>query len=775
MTASMAAAICCPTVVMAQRAGPASQEERVVSSPVAGEVEEIIVTARKRSESLQSVPIAISALSAETLERNRVIDVDSLGEIVPGVTIAGAAPNGFPVIRGITSRVSDAGSETAVGQYIDEIYQPRVANQLTGLLDLERVEVLKGPQGTLFGRNTIAGAINYVTKKPTDTPTGFAQAGVGNRGLMEFRGSVSGPVLPNLAGRISILGMKNDGNTDIVDAAGKTIANDGDDNFGVRLALRWTPTDALELNASYTRLRLEGASIDQNTGAPAGPIAPALANFLHLYTPSQPVVDYRDRKVGLSGPGLLQRDTDMATLRIDWELGSELELTSLSSYQYYRHNSLVDVDYDVKPIVMSYGNQRSDTYSQELRLAGGGKAFRWSVGANYFYDDQNLSEKFAFTVPPPFDIEIASSTRVKTTSWALFGQAYLTPIENLTFAGGVRYSYDKRDYRKMNNPGLPTFGDVYDSANVPDWDTSPSWDDISYTGSVDYHITPGVMVYASHSKGYRSGGIQERAPSIAVARFNYGPETAKQYEIGLKSTLFDRRVLLNIAAYHIDYSDIQVTQQSFTSFLGSAVTQNAASARMRGIEVESIIGINDNISINLGYSYNRAKYKDYKASDDIPASIAALGPRCGGPRTFGCEAGDYIYDGVPFFYAPRHTLNVGVDFQSEMKSGAVIRFNPSYVWKSSFLTSALPQSIHQLPGNVLNDLFLRQPSFGLINANLSLELPGKQWTFGAWVRNLTDKRHVTLSPLLDTVVNGNAPTFRYGDRRTYGVTLTWRH
>lgn len=739
-------------------------------------VADIVVTARKQSESVQTVPIAITALSSEQLADNRVFDVSRLGELVPGLVTAAGNYRGFPVIRGITSRSPEAGAEGAVGQYVDEIYQPRISNQLTGLLDLERIEVLKGPQGTLFGRNTIAGAINYVTKRPSDTFEARAEVGAGTRNLLEMRGAVSGPVAPNLAARISVMAMQNDGNVDVINRNGQKFANDGESNFGVRAALRWTPSEDIEINASLSRLQLKGANVDLVSGNPAGPISSRFATLPGTYTPSTFVGDYRNYETALTTPGSVDRKSTQATLRLDWQLAG-MTLTSLSAYSTFDQDVVIDIDDEVQPIALNYNFQDSKTFSQELRLAGSSPVIRWSLGANYFFDDHDQREDNVISLPAPYNVTIGSSVHVKTTSWAAFGQVYLTPVERLTIAGGLRYSYDRRAYRKTNSPGLPPFGDAYDSDLIAGWHNRPSWDDLSYTASIDYRITPLVMIYASHSRGYRSGGVQGRATTVATGRANYGPETAKQYEIGAKTTLFDRHVRLNLAAYRIDYEDVQVNQQSFSQFFAGSLIQNAARARMEGIEVDTVIQVNDELSFDAGYSYNDSRFLRYTSTDNIARSIAGIAARppfCN-VRTFGCLAEDYIYDGVPFYYAPKHTFVVGVNATHEFASGAILRFRPTYSWKSGYLIQTVPQSVYKTPERYLEDRFLRQDEFGVLNANLTLDLPGGNWSVGIWGKNLTRSFYAVGATSVENAVNGVARNFRLGERRTVGVTLSWRN
>lgn len=744
---------------------------------------EILVTARKTSESIQDIPISMSALSSDQLRAGRVYDVSRIAELVPGLDIAGSERRGGPVIRGITTRAPQAGSESAVGQYIDEIYQPRIANQLTALFDVERIEILKGPQGTLFGRNTIAGAMNFVSKKPSEVLNASASLTFGNRNNFEARASVSGPISSTVSGSISSMHRKNDGNIDVLDASRKKTGDDGSNDNGVRAALRWNPTETLEVNASASYLKLKDSEIDQVTGNPAGVLAPNLTDF---FTPSTLIGDWRNYEVILTDPGFSDRTMTMYTLRADWKLTDNLTLTSLTGYQTFRLASAIDLDLEVQQIAVDNFFQNSNTFSQEIRLAGDGDILRWNVGANYFVDNHHEFENIDL-----FNgvFNLISSNDVQTTSWAAFGQAYLTPVTALTLTAGIRYSYDRRDYHKTNI-GIPGVSEDYDSDLVPGWDTTPSWDDISYTLAADYHFTPDVMAYVSHAKGYRSGGVQGRVSTLADAMHNYDPETAKQFEIGLKSELWNRRLRLNLAAYHIDYNDIQI---SFATFkpdgIPSDLIQNAAKARFRGAEVEAKFYATPNLSFDFSYSYNQSKFKKYRSTEDIAASIATMDLPIGDGLTlcdlpvnpvngrpfFGCLENDYIYDGMPFEFAPRHSFLIAADFEHKFASGAVFRSRLEYAWKDKVFLAVSPKSVREFSNGYLVDNLLRQPSYGLLNANVDFQLPRENWTISLWGRNIAKKRYAELGNDAFTAVNGNFSTLKLGDRRTYGVTLTWHN
>ncbi len=759
-------------VTSSQVAPPQGEADRGVTQQPRADIPDIVVTARKTSESIQDVPIAITALNTRQLEQGRVYDVKNLGELVPGLTVAGTGQRGYPVIRGITTRTPDAGADTAVGQYIDQIYQPRVANSLTGLLDLDRIEVLKGPQGTLFGRNTIAGAINYVTKRPGDTLDVHGMAGTGNRGLFETRDSISGPI--NSTVSVGLAGMyRNDqGNIDVVNAQGKKIGDDGVNDYGGRLSVLWKPTAKLEIYGTAMYLRLRSATLNQADGNPSGVLAPNFARA-GFYTPSSFVADYRQYQAGLTDPGYLRRNLAEYSLRADWSLSDYLTFTSLTGYQRFKLSSKQDLDNEVQEIATFYDNQKSDTVSQEFRLAGHSNVLKWNVGGNYFYDNLTVNEDtdISHIVPVP----LLSSSAVKTTSWAVFGQGYLTPVDNLTITAGLRYSHDHRDYRETQQ--FFPIGQNYDSALVPSWNTTPSWSNVSYTVGVDYHLRKGLMVYVSHSRGYRSGGIQQRAQTVAEASQNYGPEVARQYEIGLKSEFLDRKLIFNVAAYRIDYSDIQINQVSFNGAFAASVIQNAAKARMEGVEVDGKAYLSRAISVDFGYSYNNSRFLDYRSSTNIPQSIASLGYCPALPTAYGCSANDYIYDGVPFEFAPRNSFNVATNFDHEFGNGSTLNLRMEYSWKGSHLLIPTPQSVYDLSSNILDSHFIRQSAYGLLNGRVTFGLPGQKLSVSLWGKNLTGQRYAVLGTTDPSVVRtpGLGDNLTLGDRRTYGASLTFHY
>lgn len=738
-------------------------------------VKDIIVTARKQSESLQSVPLAISVVSSDDIAKSRVYDVAKLGELVPGLVSGGSQQRGALVIRGITTRTPEVGADSVVGQYIDEVYQPRITGQLTALFDLERIEVLKGPQGTLYGRNTIGGVVNYATKKPGDHVEAYATLGAGNRDSYEWRAGVSGPLSTNLAAGISAMARGSDGNIDVVDATGRKIGDDGSSDFGIRAVLNWKPSDRLEVTASAFTLQMNGASLDMVNGLPAGVIGPIAASF-GLYVPSPYTDDNRHYRIARTTAGYLNRRTTEAALRFDWHWSDAITLTSLTSYQSYKLNLVNDLDYDVQQLEQFHTDENSETFSQEMRLAGNSGRFRWTLGGNYFFDDLNHVESDDFTggpitfiVAPPFPVH---SARVKTTSVAAFAQGSFDITDQLTLTGGLRYTYDRRAYRVINANQLPGFEnfDSADKATYPDWDTRPHSDNLSYLISLNYQVTPDIMLYASHSTGYRSGGIQGRSASAAQAAANYNPEHAKQYEIGFKSMFFDKRILLNIAAYHIDYKDAQINQIPLNTPFD--IIRNAARAKFEGIEVESTIRFTRSLSTHLGYTYNNAHFTKFQDADDIPGVIAGLG-FCPSP-SYGCAVKDHIFDGVPFEFASKHTFMVGLNYDRELGSRTTLHLNAEYSWKDAFLTTPLPQSVATQSNAFLDANYLRQPAYGLLNVSASLDL-GKRWSIRIWGRNLTNQHYLTQGGDPQPAVDGYPfNSFLLGDRRTYGFTLNWR-
>ena len=712
--------------------------------------DEIIVTARKQAESLQSVPIAISVLSADDISASRLFDVSKLGDQVPGLFVGGSQQRGSPVMRGIVTRTPEVGADGSVGQYIDEVYQPRITGQLTALFDLDRIEVLKGPQGTLYGRNTIGGVINYVTRKPGDTFDAYATVGAGNRNAYELRAGVSGPIAESLSAGLSIMARDSDGNIDVVDGAGQDIGNDGSKDFGVRGAVRWTPNDRLEVNASVYNLELRGASLDMASGYPAGP----LASFFPQTAPYTD--DNAHYRITRGTAGHLDRTISEAAVRADYTLTDSLTLTSLTSYQDYDLDLVNDLDYSVDAVEMFRTTEASETFSQELRLAGGGDVFNWTVGANYFHDDHSHAEiddltgsvLLPFLGGAPFP---SVDFNVKTTSYALFGQGNFALTDKLTLTAGVRYSADERDYRKVSANQLAA--DNYDSADPSTfpgitWDTKPYWDNTSYLLSLDYQLTPDVLLYVSNSTGYRSGGIQGRTTLVDEAANNYGPEHLKQYEIGAKTTWLNGRVRLNIAAYDIDYEDAQITQETGSGIF--AIISNAASSSSQGVEVEANARLTDNLSTHIAYAHNDSHFTSYTFQG-------------------------FSYEGVPFESAPPNTWLVALDYDRALAMGPTFGFHIEYAWRDDVLLAAMPKFVHDLGDDFLEANYLQQHAFGLLNASASLSFT-KNLSVGLWGRNLTDEQYLLQGgDVFVAFTPGQGQTFLTGDRKTYGVTVNWRY
>lgn len=597
----------------------------------------VIITAQKRSEDIQEVPVAVTAIPGDTLQELGVTDVLDLNALSPSLQVKtdDNAANPKIFIRGIGLNDFNPNTASAVAIYSDGVYVGSPLAQMGQFFDLERVEVLRGPQGTLYGRNTTGGAINLISRKPSDTLEAGAYLEYGSFNSITAEAGVGGPIAPGvLAYRVAGAYVTNDGHS-----LNRLTGNRGNDTDrgSARLTLSWTPSDNLEGLFQLRYGRSNGGSIwaynrslFPSTPAATGPdgfCAPAyytsgdctdLAGYANTST-NLYQGDYH-----LEGKDEVETYGASATLTLD--LG-DMSLVSVTGYDNADRDDVEDTDAGPTDILTARYRAKQWAASQEVRLqSNGDNALDWVLGVylardeletNSYYDVFRVANSGDPGVDLPQGIGVFGWPFTQDTdSYAVFGQVDYDLTDQLTATVGLRYSADNKtfhyDSTYASNVGDPTF-------NIfPTVDASRTFDSVSGRLGLKYTVNDDVNVYATYNRGYKSGGFFSGQSTDPASLLPYDDEIVDAYEVGLKSQLFDGFLTANIAAFTYDYQDMQVytlvvdpntnlTVQNFT---------NASNAKVSGLEVELAASPVDGLDLSLGASFLDATYEDFQSAGD---------------------------------------------------------------------------------------------------------------------------------------------------------------
>jgi iron complex outermembrane receptor protein len=705
-------------------------------APDATAVDEIIVTAQKREERLQDVPMTMSVVGEEQVAAAGGVNLTQLSQRIPGF-YGGSAGATRPqlYIRGIGSRQFDAGSEASVGVFVDEVYLGRTAGALGVLRDVERVEVLKGPQGTLYGRNTIAGAINIITKSPTDTFEAEVEAGVGNYDAYNLFGVVSGPVAGDkVTARLAAWRTFSEGymkNT----FTGNTAQ--GTDHYGARLRVDIRPTDSLTFGLLAEVLRDDGYSFaGENEGTAVNP------NAVFLARPGAVSVKSPDRySEALNDDNLLNREVE--TYSAKGEL--ETSIGTITSITAYRHNHAIDdrdFDNSILDVVRQVSDEESRQFTQELRLTSDpdgplsfGGHFDWIVGAFYYNDRSSRQDTFhlgpdsviAFLTGGP-QVDIAAS-RFRTESVAVFAQGTVKFNDQWELTLGGRYSEDKKEAASKGlttAPGVPLVAAPFSVD-----DLQGDFSAFNPRVTLAFKATDNLNFYASYNQGFKSGGFQYVPFSANQARVVFRPESLDAYEAGFKSQLFNGRLTLNGAVFYYEYEDLQVLRVIALPPPSAAATliTNAASSTVRGAEFEAVVRPTDAFEFNLAYAYTDGQYEDFQFNATTD------------------------YSGTRMVRSPEHSLNVGGQYTFEFGGDSELRLRADYAYLSEFYFE---------PGEQV-----REPGYGLLDLTATYSIGDVKVT--AFMANATDEYYRRTVLQLPGQLIGYA-----GPPRTFGIKLNWK-
>lgn len=718
------------------------------------QIEEVTVTARKRAENLQETPIAITAFSSEGLENRGISDISQIGDFTPNLVfdstsaIAATSSAASIYIRGIGQSDWALAVDPGVGLYLDGVYIARSVGGVMDLLDLERVEVLRGPQGTLFGRNTIGGAISLVTKKPGDEFYGNAEISLGRYDRLDTRASVNIPLSETIAANLAISSKKRDGYVKNLQPGSPDLGDE--DALAGRFALRWTPNDSFEVNfsADGTKEREAPApnvlmAVDETAIFPlafngaAFPInrfgIPSDASCANMADPSRLSNPLCFNSQWVTGPfkthsthetpndfvnsNFVSRGMEPASdldlwgvsLTAEWAVNDSLTLKSISAYRELEGYWARDTDHSPLVVLQTLNEYEQDQFTQEFQLQGTAlnEKLQWITGVYYFEEEGCHLD----------GVELAGSVFesggcIENTSKAVFGQATYDLTDKLSLTLGVRWTDDDKRFTpdssvaQDNGLGIPAGVRVlpYEEGKVTSEEVDP------YV-NLAYQWTEDLMTYASYSEGFKGGGFTQRAfpPRTDVPDFQ--PEFVKAYELGVKSDWFGSRLRLNGAVFFTDYTDLQVNvDETSLGRVGEigVITRNAAEAEIFGFELEVLAMPADGWMLEAGIGYLDAEYSE----------VSGLAKDAG------------LTKNHELVNAPEWSISTGISYRFEIGGlGSLIpRVDYSYTSK--------------VYNNALNSPLLTQPSVELVNLSLQFEDYNEKWSATLAVHNLTDETYL---------------------------------
>jgi iron complex outermembrane receptor protein len=694
-------------------------------------LEEIVVTAQLREQSLQDVPISINVLGAVEIADKRIDDISDIGYEVPGLSVYSFLPGQVNAsIRGAMALNDAPGVDQSVAMFMDGVYIGQTGFFSFDLFDIERIEVLKGPQGTLFGRNVTGGALNITTTNPPDVFDASLEATAGNYGQKEIQGVVGGPLSDTLSGQVAFSWKESDGfYTNISD--GKDV--EAQDGFSVRGKLRYDVNDAVDLvlSAEHGRDELEGIAFDL-TGDPL----PYMGT--EAFGP--------DDEVTLNFPGALDVETwaYTGTINVDTNIGT---ITSITAYRESENNIAADADGTPVVEVELSDDDQIDQFSQELRLAGQANNIHY-VGGLYFVNIKHKRvQNRVFDGAPGSLFEIALSPvpvldvdgqDIETTSYAAYGEITYAFEQGLSLTGGIRYTKDEK-----NGTSFCSSGGAFILCPSPALTISHdgSWDAITPRFVAQYEFSDDFMAYGSYSRGFKSGGfplnIFDPNPQA-----EFEPEYADNYEVGIKSLLWDRRLQTNLAIFRMDFTDLQVLQANPE---GQTFAANAGEATTQGVELDLNVAVTNTFHVFGNYSYLDSEIKSLQLE---------------GEDLSGNEARS----------TPEHSFNVGAEYTWNLPGDAgEVAMRTNVLYRSEYFLS------------IDNDPNRTAKIDYIVNAGINYTTPGERWEFSLWGKNLTDKRTfltkadrgIFIQEAGDFFAGAQTYTGRYDEPRTWGATVRW--
>ncbi|WP_267380776.1 MULTISPECIES: TonB-dependent receptor [unclassified Sphingomonas] len=770
---------------------------------------DVVVTARRRAETVQSVPIAISVIGGQALAETGAYNVARITQLQPTLQFYSTNPrNSSANIRGLGSPfgLTNDGIEQGVGIYVDQVYYSRIASATFDFTDTERIEILRGPQGTLYGKNTTAGAINITTRKPSFEPEARIELSGGNYIFFQGKASVSGPLIDDkLAIRLSTSVTTREGTIDNV----RTDQHlNSQDNLGFRGQLLWqaAPNLDLTLYGDYNRQNPNCCvQYYVRTGATQRPLNRQYAALAAAQGYAVPSTDAFDRLTDVDTPLRAKQSLGGTSLVANWDLGGAT-ITSVSAWRFWNWDPSNDRDFIGLPITTVSANpSQQEQFSQELRIGSNGKhRLDYTLGAFYFYqtiDTQGLQVQgpaaSAFLLNPTSadgrnpavlnGLTARNAIGFRNTSAALFGKLTWHVTDRFQIAPGLRLNYDEKTGQYLSVVTTGTGATLScsaaaqaASAAVKDQcgvlspqNYDPRFHNWNVSGDITaaYTVTPDIHAYATYARSYKSGGINlsglpldtNNAPILTAATVK--PEKVNHYELGLKTQVLDRRATVNLAGFWTEITDYQATVTNGQLGVLRGYLANAGKVRTRGIEADSAFRINSRLNIYANGAFTDAKYVKFVDAPCPPelsgGTIAAAGQAASAPGTPGgispqnCDISGQRLPGVSkwaFSYGAEYDLPARI---AGLDGQFYVGYDGNY--RSGFSS------------NPSESLYTDVGGYALSNFRLGFKAR-ESWNVFGWVRNAFDRNYYDVLALQSG--STGLVVGQPGDPRTYGMTIS---
>jgi len=727
---------------------PALAEGQQVAS-----LEEIVVTSRRMEESLQTVPAAISAFSAETIELIQATDSTGLQGIVPNMNIVqgrGSSNATNIYIRGIGQPDALQTFDPAVGFYVDDVYYSRIRGTQLDLYDIERIEVLRGPQGTLYGKNTIGGALRVITKRPGKQFEGLAQATVGDYNQLEGKLNLSGPLSDTLSGGVALLRAKRDGY--VTNPITHEKYNDRD-VFSGRVALAWDPSDSVSVDWTADYTKEDNALV---LGQPLNTLTTLFGVPIIVLPAEVPKFDFKATPTpGL--PNSTKMTHDGTSLNVDWDVSDELTLRSITAYRKLHSTDYIDIDATYIETGDVLVDVKQDQTSQEFQLNWDKGS--WKIVGGVFYMKENIKshqEAFAddlLTGPGGYTFLRTIDDKLVNDSWAVYANATWALSERLSLAAGVRYTEETKDYDRTTSTFSDYPGGILTADPAFAFTIKDTWTNTSPMASIDFKASDNVMLYGRIAQGFMSGGFNGRANNPGE-QAPYDPEKVMSYEIGLKSEWPENAVRANVAVFYNDFTDFQARVSGTTTDPGTGLPSpeltvlNAGALDIYGAELELSYQPVAALLLDAQVGYLDASYGQF---DD------ARFTNFNGSRAFQEPA-----------FSPAWTTRLGAAYEWSLAKYGTLRLAGSARFRSR-----MALSVDNTPVNSdveIEGLF--QKDYWVYDASLLWTTADGRFSMSLNGRNLSDEVYRTDGQEFSSV--GNIRTAYYGPPRTYSVVLTGR-
>jgi iron complex outermembrane recepter protein len=789
---SSAIAVCAPGFHAHAQSEEQGEEGRVL--------DRIVVTSQKREENLIDVPVSVVATTGDELEARNFVSATDLQYVVPGLGLGDSnTPRGAGLrIRGIGTNVFADGIEQSVGTVVDGVPLARAGQGLADIVDIERIEVLRGPQGMLFGRNASAGLINIVTRGPTDEFSTRAYIAAGDNGLLNLSAAVSGPLAGDrVTGKISGYQNKLDGIVSTSD--GRELNNR--DELGFRGALRFelSPEFDVMVRADYserdnaccvwTPRQLASASTDPRPG-------------IRFLSSALPLVDAgpENRTIGeASGNYFNKVISQGASVEANWDIG-DFALTSLTALRGWRQKD--NNDADLSPINVldnNFGANDLEQFSQEIRLTSPeGERLEYVLGA-FFYESKNegsfdqvgrFSLSFAqaqaagasitlapgVVLPPSQLFGRSIETVIDVQDVAVFGQGTLSLTDKLSFILGARYTETEvgLDFQRIGTPGANAFNFALGGAFAPlAFETDTSDTNFSWRIGAQYALSDNANVYATAARGYKGPGFNNLLDIVIPAGLTANaftlvrPEIPTSFEVGYKGELLDGRLRLEVAAYQTNFEDFQaqVVERDAVTNLNRFAIRNAGELKTQGVEFQARASVTDNLTLGAAAAWNDSEFESFKgaACPRLGALVSTVGAPCGPVSAGGANAISFDASGQPNTNAPELTMSLDGRYEASLTAGILGFVQANYFWRDDVTFGLYPENI---PNPTV------QPSYGILNASLGAEFDDGRIVASLFARNLTDENFVT--SIFDLPFDGAGGLGQYTTpdaRRMVGVSL----